>query len=100
MPEGPQVPSQPEEPELPPARDRLLAIFCVLAIIICIFMTCVELSRAMAGDSDRAWAYTLEWPAFAAVIIWIWRKLGKRYAEERLAQQRAEMDSPPGPDLG
>lgn len=83
-----------DEPTERIPRDRLLAIVCVLAIIVCIFMAFLELSRAMAGDSGRAWFYTLEWPAFAVVIIWIWRRLDRRFAEERLARERPFTERP------
>lgn len=81
-----------------PPPDRKLAIVCVLGILICIFMTFVELSRAIGGDSDRAWAYVLEWPAFGAFIVWIWRRLERRHAEE--FQSGQDPLSPDGPGAG
>lgn len=78
----------PPPPQAPPPRDRRLAIVCVLGILICIFMSFVELSRAMAGDNTRAWFYAFEWPLFAVFIAWIWRRLERRHeAEYREGQQ-------------
>lgn len=77
-----------DEPQLPPARDRLLALACVTGIIICLAMTALEFSRALEGN-PRSLAYTFEWPAFAAFIIWIWRRLERRNQQERRAQQEA-----------
>ncbi len=74
-------------------RDRKLAILCVLGILVCILMTFLELSRAMAGDSDRAWAYVFEWPLFALFIMWIWRKLDRRHAEEMRERGQASPDT-------
>ncbi|MEI6405578.1 MAG: hypothetical protein WCK04_05225 [Actinomycetes bacterium] len=71
------------DPKFTPPKDRWLAICCVVGIIVCIFMTFVELSRAVDGNG-RSWAYTFEWPAFAAFIFWIWHKLEKRAKEESL----------------
>ena len=74
----------PEEDDLmpiPPARDRALAIVCVLGIIICLGMTVFELARAFDG-AERAWLYTFEWPIFAGFIVWIWRRMQRRSAEE------------------
>mgnify|MGYP006275646507 CR=1 FL=1 len=75
----------------PPPPDRKLAVLCVLGILACILMTFVELSRALAGDSTRAWAYVLEWPLFGVFIAWIWRRLERRHAQEYL-QRRTEED--------
>jgi hypothetical protein len=41
-------------------------------------MTAFEFSRALDGN-DRSLAYTIEWPAFALFIVWMWRKLGSRH---------------------
>lgn len=72
-----------DEPQFTPPKDRWLAIVCVLGILICIAMSFVELSRALAGDSARAWFYTFEWPLFAVFIVWIWRRLERRHATEQ-----------------
>ena len=65
----------------PPVHDRGLAVACFVGIVICLLMTAFEFSRAMDGN-DRSLAYTLEWPAFAAFIVWMWRKLGSRHDPE------------------
>ena len=78
---------------IPPRRDRLLAVVCVLGIIICFCMGLFELSRAFEGV-DRAWAYTFEWPIFAVFIIWIWRRLQRQWREEAAGQPSVE---DPGP---
>lgn len=79
-----------DAPRPTPPRDRRLAIACVLGMLVCIFMSFVELSRAMGGDSDRAFFYAFEWPLFAVFILWIWRKLERRNAEIWELQQREQ----------
>lgn len=75
-----------DQPPVPPPRDRWLALACVAGIIICFCMTLLEFSRALEGN-PRSLAYTFEWPAFGAFIVWIWRKLERRNREEALGGQ-------------
>jgi len=71
----------PDVPRVRPPRDRLLAVVSCVGVITCIAMTLLEFSRAVDGN-DRSWAYTFEWPVFAGVIIWIWRRLEQRHLLE------------------
>lgn len=84
----------PDPGRIPPPRDRRLAIVSVIGILICIFMSFLELSRAMSNGTARNWLYAVEWPIFAVFILWIWTRLERRHAEEHRAseQHRASLD--------
>ena len=54
---------------------------CVAGIVISLCMMLFDFSRALDGNL-RSWAYTFEWPAFGAFIVWIWRRLEGRARQE------------------
>ena len=48
----------------------------LIAIPVCIALGVLELLRALGGNG-RSWAYTIEWPFFAAFIAYMYWKLGQ-----------------------
>ncbi|HEX3931064.1 MAG TPA: hypothetical protein VHW64_10180 [Nocardioides sp.] len=46
-------------------------LFFTLAIAVCLAAGWFELGRARGGRSI-AWVYTFEWPAYAAVFVFMW----------------------------
>jgi hypothetical protein len=60
----------------------------VLGEAICIVAFYVEVRRATGGNT-LSWAYVVEWPIFAAYIIYMWRRL--------LKEERASLGTSEGP---
>jgi hypothetical protein len=44
------------------------------AIPVCLLLGIIELNRAIDGHA-RAWAYAVEWPMFAGLFYYVYRKL-------------------------
>ncbi len=63
---------------LPPSKKHKLALTITLLTVVplCLFAGWFEFGRAQSGNW-RAWVYTFEWPFFAAVSIYLWRRLMK-----------------------
>jgi DNA-binding transcriptional regulator of glucitol operon len=62
----------------------------VHALALVLFMACLalgvwQLLRATGGNT-LSWAYTLEWPLFAAFVVWMW----VRAVRDHLSQERGE----------
>jgi hypothetical protein len=51
-----------------------LHVMAVLVIGVCLTAGWWQLQRALGGNG-QSWAYTLEWPFFAAYAGWMWWKL-------------------------
>jgi len=71
------VKNQPiEEPtEGPTKRQRFWLTFTLIVMIpLFLFLGWFEFGRAEQGNW-RAWVYTFEWPLFAVLAIYLWRKL-------------------------
>ena len=65
--------------ELKPLTPKQKRYFlAVLAVVIpfCIWAGWFEFGRAQEGNW-RAWVYTFEWPFFAGVSYYLWRRLSK-----------------------
>lgn len=91
---SPEPPFAENPPTLPPARDRALAICCVVGILLCAAMTVFQFMRASDGN-DRSWFYMFEWPVFALFILFVWRKLDSRPKDEGVP----DADNPPKSEL-
>ena len=67
------------EEELKPVSTRQKIYFLLVLIIVipfCIWAGWYEWNRAQEGHW-RAWVYTFEWPLFAGVAIYMYRKFLK-----------------------
>ena len=65
-----------EEPTEGPTRSqrRLMTVVLFLVIPLFLFLGWFEFGRAQEGNW-RAWVYTFEWPLFAILAFYLWRKL-------------------------
>ena len=63
----------------------------MLASILCVSAFCVELWRAMSGNS-LSWAYVFEWPLLLGYGVYLWHRL---LADERGEPVRPAVDSTP-----
>ena len=71
------VRSQPiQEPtDGPTNKQRFWLTFTLIVVIpLFLFLGWFEFGRAQQGNW-RAWVYTFEWPLFALLAIYLWRKL-------------------------
>lgn len=71
------VANQPiEEPQEGPTKNQRIFMTFVLVVVIPLFLFLgyFEFGRAQQGNW-RAWVYTFEWPFFAILAIYLWRKL-------------------------
>ena len=86
-------------------RNRWLAsgaiklhVMAVVVIGVCLVAGWWQLERALGGNG-RSWAYTVEWPFFAAYAGWMWWKLLHEepgFAKEPAkSEARAEDDTQP-----
>jgi len=57
-------------------QKRVLNISLFVVVPFCLWAGWFEFGRAQSGNW-RAWVYTFEWPFFAAVSIYLWRRLSK-----------------------
>jgi DNA-binding transcriptional regulator of glucitol operon len=72
----------------------------VHALALVLFMACLALGvwqfRRAAGGNTLSWAYTLEWPLFAAFVVWMWvRAVRDQISQERGEDPYAEHRAPP-----
>lgn len=57
-------------------QKRILNISLFIVVPFCLWAGWYEFGRAQSGNW-RAWVYTFEWPFFAAVSYYLWRRLSK-----------------------
>ena len=57
-------------------QKRMLNISLFVVVPFCLWAGWFEFGRAQSGNW-RAWVYTFEWPFFAAVSFYLWRRLSK-----------------------
>ncbi len=57
-------------------QRQILNISLLIVVVFCLWAGWFEFGRAQSGNW-RAWVYTFEWPFFAAVSIYLWRRLSK-----------------------
>ena len=52
---------------------RALALHAGLALVlpVCAYASWWQVTRALSGNT-LSWAYVFEWPAFAALSVWLW----------------------------
>ena len=65
-----------ETPPITTKQKRILNISLFIVIPFCLWAGWFEFSRAQSGNW-RAWVYTFEWPFFAGVSYYLWRRLTK-----------------------
>lgn len=54
-------------------QKYLLSLTTVVVVAFCLWAGWFELARAQKGNW-RAWVYSFEWPFFAGVSIYMWRR--------------------------
>jgi hypothetical protein len=59
----------------PPVTNKQKRMLFVV-VPFCLWAGWFEFGRAQSGNW-RAWVYTFEWPFFAAVSFYLWRRLSK-----------------------
>jgi hypothetical protein len=80
-----------------PTRGEMrIHLGLVLALLICVPLFFIELSRALGGNS-LSWAYVFEWPLLAGYAIYMWHSLlrqerGEVPAPKRASKARDEVD--------
>ena len=65
--------------ETPPITDkqkRMMAISLFVVVPFCLWAGWFEFGRAQHGNW-RAWVYTFEWPFFAGLSIYLWRRISR-----------------------
>lgn len=72
-----------------------LHVMAVLVIGVCLTAGWWQLDRALSGNG-RSWAYTVEWPFFAAYAGWMWWKL--LHDEPGFAKEPPTSESPSADD--
>lgn len=63
----------------PPVTNKqkwILNISVIIIVPFCLWAGWFEFVRAQTGNW-RAWVYTFEWPFFAGVSLYLWRRLSK-----------------------
>jgi hypothetical protein len=72
----------------PSQKQKIVLTITLVAVFpFCIWAGWFEFGRAQSGNW-RAWVYTFEWPLFAGIAIYLWRRL-----------MHGEMPHIPKPDL-
>ena len=65
-----------ETPPITSQQKRILNISLFIVVPFCLWAGWFEFGRAQSGNW-RAWVYTFEWPFFAGVSFYLWRRLTK-----------------------
>lgn len=65
-----------QTPPVTHKQKRILNISLFIVVPFCLWAGWFEFGRAQSGNW-RAWVYTFEWPFFAAVSLYLWRRLSK-----------------------
>jgi len=63
-----------ETPPITAKQKRILNISLFIVVPFCLWAGWFEFGRAQSGNW-RAWVYTFEWPFFAGVSFYLWRRL-------------------------
>ena len=63
-------------PPITNKQKRILNISLFIVVPFCLWAGWFEFGRAQSGNW-RAWVYTFEWPFFAGVSVYLWRRLSK-----------------------
>ena len=63
-----------QTPPITAKQKRILNISLFIVVPFCLWAGWFEFGRAQSGNW-RAWVYTFEWPFFAAVSFYLWRRL-------------------------
>lgn len=63
-------------PPVTAKQKRILNISLFLVVPFCLWAGWFEFGRAQSGNW-RAWVYTFEWPFFAGVSLYLWRRLSR-----------------------
>ena len=81
-------PTKNSVPQVITSKQKLwLQITIFVAIPFCLWAGWFEFGRAQSGNW-RAWVYTFEWPLFAGIALYLWRRL-----------MRGDIPKIPHPDL-
>jgi DNA-binding transcriptional regulator of glucitol operon len=76
---------------------RWLAVHALALVLIavCLSLGVWQYLRASGGNT-LSWAYTFEWPLFAAFVVWMWvRAVRDHLSQERGEDPYAERRPPP-----
>ena len=68
-------------------QKKIFTAVLLIALPFCLWAGWFEFGRAQSGNW-RAWVYTFEWPLFAGIAIYLWRRL-----------MHGDMPQIPKPDL-
>ena len=71
-------------------RAIKLHLLAVFVIAVCLTAGWWQLTRALGGNGP-SWAYTIEWPFFAAYAGWTWWKL--LHEEPEFAKEKATLEA-------
>jgi hypothetical protein len=64
-------------PAIVSTRKKVITTLIIAAVFsFCIWAGWFELARARSGNW-RAWVYSFEWPLFAGISIYLWRRIIK-----------------------
>jgi hypothetical protein len=65
-----------QTPPITAKQKRILNISLFIVVPFCLWAGWFEFGRAQSGNW-RAWVYTFEWPFFASISFYLWRRLTK-----------------------
>ena len=65
-----------ETPPITAKQKRILNFSLFIVVPFCLWAGWFEFGRAQSGNW-RAWVYTFEWPFFAGLSFYLWRRLTK-----------------------
>ena len=65
-----------QTPPITTKQKRILNISLFVVVPFCMWAGWFEFGRAQSGNW-RAWVYTFEWPFFAGISFYLWRRLTK-----------------------
>jgi|GEM_PF-2156253 len=72
-------------------RSYRLHVTAIAAVVICLVLARVEYLRAVDGH-DRSAGYAIEWPIFALLAVWMWRKLYRQSKDELICEHDSNAD--------
>ena len=72
-------------------KSYRLHLTAIAAIVLCLVLARVEYLRAIDGH-DRSAGYAIQWPIFALLAVWMWRKLYRQGKNLQNSEQTSEAD--------
>jgi hypothetical protein len=72
-------------------KSYRLHLTAIAAVALCLVLSRVEYLRAIDGH-DRSAGYAIQWPIFALLAVWMWRKLYRQGKDVQNSKQTSAAD--------